>query len=163
MALSPGKTSQQAIPVMKGFEFLGIELNNGLIRPASKARAKFLASVRDTFGEGRKALIGYRNGQALAKSSALLGTLKRVDGVIQGWGKHYRFCNDERCFANLDAELGTLISDYLGFYRHERHCAAPDQTPAMLGVELLGMQERNPFTWPGLGRQPPDRANDLQC
>jgi hypothetical protein len=39
-----------------------------------------------------------------------------------------------------------LTGDYLGFYRHERRGAAPDQTPAMLGVELLGMQERNPFT-----------------
>ncbi len=148
MALSRGKTSQQAISVTKGFEFLGIELNNGLIRPGAKARAKFLASVRDTFGDGRKALVGYRNGQLLPKSSALLGTLKRVDGVVQGWGKHYRFCNDERCFANLDAELGTLIGDYLGFYAHERRGAAPDLAPAMLGVELLVMQERNPFTWP---------------
>ena len=150
MALSPGKTSQNAISVTKGFEFLGIELNNGFIRPAAKARAKFLASVRDTFGEGRKALVGYRNGQPLAKSSALLGTLKRVDGVVQGWGKHYKFCNDERCFSNLDAELGKLIDDYLGFYRNERRCVAANQAPAMLGVDLLGMQERAPFAWPRL-------------
>jgi RNA-directed DNA polymerase len=148
MALSPGKTSQQAIPVTKGFEFLGIELNNGLIRPAAKARTKFLASVRDTFDEGRKALVGYRNGQPLAKSSALLGTLKRVDSVVQGWGKHYRFCNDEQCFENLDAELGKLIGAYLGFYGHERRSAASSRVPAMLGVELLGMQERTPFLWP---------------
>ena len=47
MTLSPGKTSQQASPITKGFEFLGIELNNGLIRPAGKARTKFLASVRE--------------------------------------------------------------------------------------------------------------------
>ena len=148
MTLSPGKTSQQALPVMKGFEFLGIELNNGLIRPAAKARAKFLASVRETFSEGRKALIGYRNGLPLAKSSALLGTLKRADGVVQGWGKHYRFCNDQQCFGNLDAELGKLIGDYLGFYGYERRTAASNKGPAMLGVELLGMQERTPFAWP---------------
>jgi RNA-directed DNA polymerase len=148
MALSPGKTSQHAIPVSAGFEFLGIELNNGLIRPAARARAKFLASVRETFDGGRKALIGYRNGQPLAKSAALLGTLKRVDGVVQGWGKHYRFCNDERCFANLDTELGTLIGDYLGFYGHERRATNPARAPALLGVELLGSQERCPFAWP---------------
>lgn len=49
MALSPGKTSPHAISVSEGFEFLGIELKNGLIRPAAKARAKFLTSVRVAF------------------------------------------------------------------------------------------------------------------
>ena len=117
-------------------------------RPTAKARAKFLASVRDTFGEGRKTLVGYRNGQPLTKSSALLGTLKRVDGVVQGWGKHYKLYNDEQCFVNLDAELSTLIDDYLGFYGHERHSAPSSHRPAMLGVELLGMQERTSFAWP---------------
>jgi RNA-directed DNA polymerase len=95
MVFALDKNSPNAIPVTQSFEFLGIELHNGLIRPASKARAKFLGAVRGTFDQGRKALVGYRNGQLLLKTEALLGTLKRADGIIQGWGKHYRFCNDQ--------------------------------------------------------------------
>ena len=148
MQLSSEKTSAHAISVSKGFEFLGIELNNGLIRPAQKAREKFLADVRETFSRGRKALIAYRNGQPLPKSVALLGTLRRVDGLVQGWGKHYRFCNDERCFSNLDTELQRLIGDYLGFYAHSRRGVRQERAPAMLGLELLSMQERDPFIWP---------------
>jgi RNA-directed DNA polymerase len=148
MQLSAAKTSLQAIPVTRGFEFLGIELNNGLIRPAPKAWNKILADLRKTFDGGRKALIAYRNGQPLPKSAALLGTLKRIDGMIRGWGKHYRFCYDEQCFRNLDAQVGRLISDHLGCYADARENVGRDRAPIMLGVELLGMQERNPFAWP---------------
>ena len=121
MQFAIDKTSVRPISVTESFDFLGIELNNGLIRPASKARLKFLNALRETFAEGRKALNGYRNGQPLPKSAALLGTLKRADGIIQGWGKHYRFCNDQRCFENIDDDVDKLIRDYLGFYRDERH------------------------------------------
>lgn len=148
MTFALDKTSAHAIPVTISFEFLGIELHNGLIRPANKARTKFLASVRETFEQGRSALIGYRNGQPLPKAAALLGTLKRADGIIQGWGKHYRFCNDQRCFENIDIELGQFIRDYLGFYATERRAAPDQRAPAMLGVELLGTLERSPFEWP---------------
>lgn len=148
MSFALDKTSPNAIPVTDSFEFLGIELHNGLIRPAGKARTKFLTTLRATFEQGRKALIGYRNGQPLLKAEALLGTLKKADGMIQGWGKHYRFCNDLRCFENLDTELGQLIRDYLGFYGEERRNAPSARAPAMLGVEMLGTIERTPFEWP---------------
>lgn len=148
MTFALDKTSQHAIPMTDSFEFLGIELHNGLIRPASKARTKFLTTLRATFDQGRKALIGYRNGQPLAKAEALLGTLKRVDGIIHGWGKHYRFCNDERCFENLDTDVSQLIRDYLGFYADERRKAPAARAPTMLGVEMLGAIARTPFEWP---------------
>jgi hypothetical protein len=147
MTLATDKTSNEAIPATRPFEFLGIEFSNTLLRPCSKARATFLTSVRNVFHESRKAFIAYRNGQPLPKSAALLGTLKRVDGIIQGWGKHYRFCNDGLFFSNLDKEVGQLIREYLGIYRSERNSAMPERAPALLGVELLASMERKPFPW----------------
>lgn len=82
MSFALDKTSPNAIPVTDSFEFLGIELHNGLIRPAGRARTKFLTALRTTFEQGRKALIGYRNGQLLPKAEALLGTLTKADGMI---------------------------------------------------------------------------------
>jgi hypothetical protein len=136
MAVAIDKTSRNAISINASFEFLGIEFCNGLIRPSAKARAKFLGSLRATFEQSRKALRGYRNGQALPKTQALLGTLKKADGIIQGWGKHYRFCNDQRCFENLDNDVAELVRDYLGFYADERRNTLLDRAP-MLGIEML--------------------------
>ena len=147
MTLATDKTSNEAIPVTRTFEFLGIEFSNTLIRPSSKARAKFLNSLRGTFNESREAFKAYRNGQPLPKTSAFLGTLKRADGIIQGWGKHYRFCNDALFFSNLDEEVGQLIREYIGTYRSEWHSAKPARAPALLGVELLSSMERKPFKW----------------
>lgn len=148
MQCAPGKTSTAPIPLDSRIEFLGIELNNGLIRPASTARERFLGKIRAAFDEGRKALTSYRNGQPLAKANALLGTLKRIDGMIQGWGKHYRFCNDIRCFDRIDAELSALIREYLGLYRHERNATPDSRRSAMLGIELLGQIKLTPLKWP---------------
>jgi hypothetical protein len=147
MSIALDKTSQSAIPIATSFEFLGIEFSNGLIRPASKARAKFLDSLRAIFDQSRKALRGYRNCQPLLKAQALLGTLKKADGVIQGWGKHYRFCNELRCFENLDKDVVELVREYLGFYSNERRNIQLDPAP-MLGIELLRGIERTPFEWP---------------
>src|SRR5258706_2489348 len=74
---------------------------------------------------------GYRNGQPLLKTQALLGTLKKVDGIIHGWGKHYRFCNDQRCFENLDKDVAELVRDYLGFYSDERRNTVIDRAPML--------------------------------
>ncbi|WKW49902.1 reverse transcriptase domain-containing protein [Rhodomicrobium lacus] len=158
MSFALDKTSPNAIPVTVGFEFLGIEINNGLIRPSSKARTKFLTSLRTTFNQGRDALNGYRNGQPLPKSNALLGTLKKVDGIIQGWGKHYHFCNDKRCFENLDQEISKLIRDHLAFYSGEHRKAPADRKAALLGVEMLSALERTPFEWPKVNAACPSHA-----
>jgi RNA-directed DNA polymerase len=148
MELAPDKTSLRPIPVTESFAFLGIELANGFIRPAVTARTKFLISLRETFEHGRKALKAYRNGQPLAKPQALLGTLKRADGIIQGWGKHYRFCNDQHCFEILDRKVDVLIREYLGFYGVERRRTDEGRASQMLGVERLAILERTPFEWP---------------
>ena len=153
MTFALDKTSQHAIFVTGSFEFLGIELHNGLVRPAGKARTKFLTTLSGTFDQGRKALIGYRNGQPLVKADALLGTLKKVDGIIQGWGKHYWFCNDRLCFENLDVQVRQLIGEYLGFYSHGRRRVEADRSAVMLGVETLGALERSPFKWPKAATQ----------
>ena len=168
MPLAEDKTSSQAIPITEVFEFLGIEFNNGLIRPSTKARIKFLESVRDVFRDSRRAFESYRNGKPLLKSQALLATLKRADGIIQGWGKHYRFCNDDVCFTNLDVEIREVVREYLGFYSSARRAAAATgRAPAMLGIELLGQLERRPFEWPKTGtsarRTVGDRAAVLAC
>lgn len=137
MTLSESKTMLAPRALNEGFEFLGVEILPGLIRPTVKARTRFLQSLKAIFEDSRKQFIGYRNGQPLPKHAALLGTLKRADGAIQGWGKHYRFCTDRRSFTNVDIEIAAIIKQYLGFYGEERRAASDDKASSMLGIELL--------------------------
>ena len=115
MELSPEKSAVEPVPVVNPFEFLGIELANGFIRPAAKARERLLASLKSEFTASEKAFENARSARAVEKSRALIGTLKRVDGIVQGWGKHYRFCNDEALFTRLDADVADAIRHYLGY------------------------------------------------
>ena len=49
-----------------------------------------------------------RNGATLKKEFSLLASLRRIDGIIQGWGKHYRFCNDDVVLRNLDNKISQM-------------------------------------------------------
>ncbi|MCJ2084232.1 reverse transcriptase domain-containing protein [Methylobacterium sp. J-090] len=148
MTLSPEKTHTEPRSVTEGFEFLGIELVNGLIRPSAKAQRKFVASLETMLKESRKAFRARRAGTVLPKGQSLLGTLRRFDGAIQGWGKHYSFCNDGAAFAALDDTITGLIRDYLGIYSDERRSAGDAGRRSLLGIESLSEMERSPFPWP---------------
>lgn len=146
MSVSPDKT--QRAETQHGFEFLGIDLSNGFIRPCKKAQERVLASIQSTLMESREAFRRHRKTRNLANALSLLESLKKVRGVMQGWGKHYRFCNDTKCFEYLDQRVLTFIRSYLAAY-HEEH----DKTDEagrwrLLGIEALTQIERKPFVWP---------------
>src|ERR1019366_1511991 len=107
MSISPDKTQRAATEDV--FEFLGIELANGFIRPCKKAQERVLASIESTLAESREAFREHRKTKKLTNALSLLESLGRVRGVMQGWGKHYRFCNDTKCFEHLDQRVLTLI------------------------------------------------------
>lgn len=148
MSLSPEKTHTEPRGVADGFEFLGIDLRNGLIRPSAKSQQKFITSLGETLDGSASAFRILRQGGPLQKSQSLLATLRRADGAIQGWGRHYRFCNDEATFAALDAAVTRMIRDYLGIYADERRGAGDDSRRSLLGIESLAGMQRTPFTWP---------------
>ncbi len=147
MQTADSKTSREPISVREKFDFLGIEFNNGQLRPVSKSRTRFLESIRGACEQSQIAIKAYRSGGDLLKPLALLGTLKRIDGMIQGWGKHYHFCRDERFFANLDVEIFSIIKSYLDFYQGERSVVDDDKRYSILGLEFLSKIQRNPFEW----------------
>lgn len=148
MELSAEKSFIKPIPVSECFDYLGIELNNGFIRPASSAKAKLLAKVQGELDASVAAFKALDHGQPLPKVRSLISTLKRVDGIVQGWGKHYRFCNDGQCFANLDDQLADMIRKYLGIYSDSRKRAGRSKARTLFGLEQLSLIERAPFQWP---------------
>jgi hypothetical protein len=148
MELSPEKSSKEAQPVTNGFEFLGISISPGKIRPSIKAKTKFLVSIERAFEDACKAFVGVRSGQDLPRSQSLISTLKRVDGMIDGWGKHYWFCNDEEFFKQLDKSLTVLVKGLLGAYRDTYSKLPIERRELLLGLCRLGSVSREPFSYP---------------
>lgn len=148
MELSPEKSSKGGMPITNGFDFLGITICPGLIRPSEKAQSRFVEAVAKSFTEAEKAMVGMKNGHALERDRSLVATLKRVDGMTDGWGKHYWFCNDGTAFANLDRQISERIAAFLGCYRATREAIVPAKRMQLLGLAELTAQKREPFSYP---------------
>jgi RNA-directed DNA polymerase len=146
MSVSESKT--QKASVQHGFEFLGIELANGLIRPCKAAQSRVLASIQDTLTESQGAFREHLRTGVIPRKMSLMQSLEKVSGIMQGWGKHYRFCNDGKCFESIDVEIGILLTRHLAVYREEREKADTAGRWRLLGIEALAQIERKPFAWP---------------
>jgi RNA-directed DNA polymerase len=148
MSVSPDTHKTQRAAIEEGFAFLGIDLSNGFIRPIKKAQERLLESVELTLKESRLSFREHSKTGELPYARSLLGSLRKVAGVMQGWGKHYRFCNDSACFERLDRRVEILIREYLSAYREERATTDDAGRWRLLGIEALAQIERNPFVWP---------------
>ena len=130
------------------FNFLGIEFASGLLRPAVASRTKMVNSIDKALTESMTAFRQSRDTKELDLSSSLLKTLTKVSGIMRGWAKHYRFCNDGDCLRGLDNMVSERIAKYLAAYRDERGKADDVMRWKLLGIEATSQIERTPFFWP---------------
>ena len=148
MQLSPEKSSSGAVPVDDGFEFLGITVCPGLIRPSNRAQRTLLAKIEEILEDGKRALVELREAHHLQREKSLVAILRRVDSTITGWGKHYRFCNDGQVFDALDRRIWTCVRHYLGCYSDVRNDLGEELRPLALGIGQLRLFERVPLLYP---------------
>ncbi|NKE48760.1 RNA-dependent DNA polymerase [Roseomonas frigidaquae] len=134
--------------VTAGFDFLGIELVNGFIRPSSKSQARMIASVEKTIQESKRVFRSTRKTGEVGKNESLLKTLNKISGIMQGWGKHYKFCNDRECLRRLDERILSLIREYLAAYRDEVSISTDSRKWNLLGIEAISQIELTSFAWP---------------
>ena len=146
MEVSLAKTQRAGIDEV--FEFLGIELSSGLIRPSKKSREKMVASVKNVFSESVKAFRASHSTGEFDPSMSLLKTMSKVNGIMQGWGKHYRFCNDGNCLQQIDGKIAALFKEYWAIYREEREKQTEVGRWKLLGMEAVSHISRTPFLWP---------------
>ena len=154
MLLSPEKSSKEPIAVEEKFEFLGIEFSNGLIRPNQKSRKRLLAQLDEVLNGSAYAFHQHETGANFPRGQSLIQALRRADGVIQGWGKHYRFSNDEKVFEALDSEVKVRLAKYIGSYVTARERAVVAEKQMLLGVERLQAIDRKPLQWPVTAHKP---------
>lgn len=148
MELSPEKSSKGGCRIELGFDFLGISICPGLIRPAEKARKRFIDSVGTILHQTQKAMIALKNGNPLPSEQSLVATLKRIDGMIDGWGKHYWFCNDTQVFAGIDKQIDQRLAAFLGNYASVRNAVPASQHRKLFGLAELAAIDRTPFAYP---------------
>ncbi len=150
MKLSPEKSSKLPQSISEAFEFLGIEFNNGLIRPNKKSRTRFLAQVKEKLDVSAREFRKHGDLSEFPKHLSFIDTLRRVDGVVQGWGKHYLFCNDGALFQQLAETIEDYVATYIGEYSSARSGVDKSQWFALLGVQKLSWIVRQPFVWPSV-------------
>jgi RNA-directed DNA polymerase len=148
MELAAEKSSKSATSINDGIEFLGIEIQPGFVRPTKKARNKFMRSIDDQLKSSLSAMISLRHGNAIDPKFAFIPTLKRIDGMIEGWGKHYWFCNDRQTFAALDEKIRVAVSDHFGALADTQQRLPEKSRHRPLGLMVLAEMERSPFTYP---------------
>jgi len=133
--------------VGNGFEFLGIELNNGIVRPSKESRKRFLTRAHKTL---QLSVVGFRaaeRARQLSPRLSLVRTFTEVSGIVQGWGKQYFFCNDRNLLSQLDHKLDSMIRGYLGAYSAVSKTADRELRRQLLGVPLLEKLPSRPFGW----------------
>jgi len=148
MLLETAKSDSAAIPIDQGLEFLGIEICPGIFRPDARARARLLERVDDDIKKSLSAMKGIEHGNRLDQQQSLIFTLRRIEGRLNGWRKHYWFCNDYQCFFNLNAKIGNRIQSYLGRYSDLRSKHVDREQRQLLGLTDLTSSDRAPFNYP---------------
>lgn len=83
----------------KGFTFLGLHFQGGLITPGSKSVKKFKERI--------SAITDHRQGQNL------LRTLTSLKNTIDGWGHAYQMYDSSETFRGLDAHVREQLANYL--------------------------------------------------
>lgn len=147
MELSAEKSSRDPVPIQQRFEWLGIEFHDGAIRPAPKALTKLEENVKKRFADSCHGMRTTKPGKPIPRKHSLVATLNRVDGIIRGWGKHYRFCNDDALFGAVDQRMQILIRGFIGEYTKIKAKRDAKDAASLLGVEELLRQERKPLKW----------------
>jgi RNA-directed DNA polymerase len=105
----------------KGFTFLGLHFQGGLVKPSSKAINRFRESI-STAADPRQ---GFN----------LLATLSKLKHMIDGWAHAYSSydCSDE--FKTLDQHIRRVLSQYLQFHGLMRE----GHLPSGKQMQLLGI------------------------
>ncbi len=147
MTVSDEKTKRGS--TFEKFEFLGIELASGLLRPSRQAQGRLLARIKTTLRQSEMAIRSHHRSGQVDKKNALIQTLKRVDGIMQGWGKHYKFCNDGKCFEHLDSQIAAELRRYLSIYGDARRKSDEAGAWRLIGIQAQSQINRDDhFEWP---------------
>jgi RNA-directed DNA polymerase len=137
----------QRSDIAQGFVFLGVEFQNGAVRPSRESRRRLVGNISEVFNDSVSAFRSYKKGGAMPPRRSLLRTLTEVSGMVQGWGSHYSFCNERNVVGQMDRALDQMLRGYLGRYAAERKELDAEGCRRLLGVPLLEELASRSSSW----------------
>ena len=102
------KFSQGQITKKKGFDYLGVNISEDVIKPTEKSFNKIKTGISLLLNDAL-------NFDAI-KEKTLYEVLDIISKKLKGWGNHYWFCNAEREIKMLDKNISEKISDFIQRY-----------------------------------------------
>jgi retron-type reverse transcriptase len=119
----------------KGFEFLGCNIREDRIRPASKSQERLKLRVTEVLKNGLNALKNPK--KAIEEGKTYRDTLYEVNNVIRGWGNSYAFCTDDNLMANLDKAIDSKLQSFNSIYKAKVNKLSSSDKRRLMGVYLL--------------------------
>lgn len=150
-AYDPRKNPEKADKgdIDTGLEFLGVQLQSGSIKPAKKARRKFLKSIDEAIADSIENMTQNPN-DGIRHELSLSQTLARLSGMIKGWGDQYFYCNERNVFKTLDDQIDIRLGKFIGRYDDLRKGTGDQKhRRKLLGVSLLAESKNEPMAWNG--------------
>jgi len=133
--------------IASGFDFLGVNLMNGLVRPAKKSRQRVIKRTGEVFRESAEAM-AKSNGHRISSKHSLIRTLVTVSGIAKGWSEQYSYCNERNVLQTLDREIDKQLREFIGRYSAIRYSLSNDDDKRrLLGVALLADSEGPKIEW----------------
>ena len=134
--------------IAAGFDFLGVNLTNSLIRPAKKSRRRLLKRIDEIISESVEAMAKSGGPKPINPRHSLTRTLTIVSGVVKGWGEQYSYCNERNIFQTLDRAIDEKLLAYLGRSRAIRSSSKDKNAQRrLLGVSLLADSNKKMIEW----------------
>ncbi|MHA1564366.1 MAG: reverse transcriptase domain-containing protein [Alphaproteobacteria bacterium] len=133
--------------VRAGFDFLGVNLKGGLVRPARRSRRRLIRRVKEILDESADAMVKSAF-EPINRKHSLTRTLTTISGIARGWAEQYSYCNERNVLQTLDREIDKMLRSYLGRYSDVRLSTANDHVRRrLLGVSLLTDSHGEMIQW----------------
>mgnify|MGYP001000199134 CR=1 FL=1 len=137
----PGDGSQKAFlgRVADGFDFLGCRIHPSGVSPSSKNRRKFLRALQSIVAAAKQEIRAFKTGAKRHRRAeqTYLQTLALLDRKIRGWGDAYQFVTNRVTFAQMDAAIDEMLTDFRCWFARQLGETEPRVQRRMLGVALL--------------------------
>jgi len=130
----------------KSFDFLGCSISPDFVHPNSKARNRLLEKVDNILDRSKKEFFRCKkNDKSFKVDYSLVSTLKMLHDTLRAWGNHYKFCNSNHIFANLDKKIDEKIREYIRTYDALKNNLDKFGKRKLLGVHLLTQSTSKPI------------------
>lgn len=154
MSFSSEKTDRAPKLVKDGFDYLGIQFTNGLIRPSQKSRRSILERIKSVASLSLMSLKTAKDVREFDLDQSIPKTLQKISGMSKGWANHYRFCNDIESIKNVDNQI---MKVFLSYSKKENELAhicisnnKSDLAAAFLGYSGMKGIVFQPFEFPDI-------------